>query len=216
MILSTEMLSSLEIIGSNIREIEFSFCFIPTLNILINFPKVEKITISACIFQNQFANDLKLEHINKLELNYDIDGEHDDFSQFLSIFPNLTDITFTDQIPFETFSRLPKLCISSTSLSLRLCLLPGNYRNVKFLALKKFHLEIVDGGNNWSDLVMSNPTIETLSFKTISINWVFNADKLIKVFELLPNMMHLKLGGAMKEKLNLFQNMKKSIKISLT
>ena len=140
---------------------------------MINFPKVEKITIRECRFHNQFANDLKLEHINKLELNYDIDGEHDKYSKFLSIFPNLTDITFTDQIPFETFSCLPKLCISLTSLSLRLCLLPGNYRNVKFLTLKKFHL---DGGNNWSDLVMSNPTIETLSFKTIR-NWDFNAER---------------------------------------
>ena len=85
MILNTEMLSSLERIGSNIREIEFSFCFIPTLNILINFPKVEKITIRACIFHNQFANDLKLEHLNELELNYDINGEHDNFSQCLGI-----------------------------------------------------------------------------------------------------------------------------------
>ena len=125
LILNTEMLS-LERIGSNVREIEFSFCFISTLNILINFPKVEKITIRACRFQNQFANDLKLEHINELELNYDINGEHDNFSQCLGIFPNLTDISFHTS---HLTSCL--VCNSLTSRSLRR-LLPRNHRNVKF------------------------------------------------------------------------------------
>ena len=44
--------------------------FIPTLNILKNFPKVEKITIRTCMFRNQFASDLKLEHLKELEFNY--------------------------------------------------------------------------------------------------------------------------------------------------
>ena len=180
------------------------------------------------LFLNQFQNvkslwicygpsDLKSINVNKnvtkIVLSiWKIYGKWYWCSVFESVqFPNLTDISFYNKISFETLSCLPNVCNNLTSLSLH-AMSPGYYRNLKFSALKKFHLEFFEGGNGWSDFVISNPTIETLSFKTIR-NWDFNADKLIKVFELLPNLMHLKLGGEIKVK---FKNMKKTIKISLS
>ena len=52
-------------------------------------------------------------------------------------------------------------------------------------------MELFDGGNDWSDFVISNPTIESLSLKNFTkwiLCWSFKADKLIKVCELLPNL----------------------------
>ena len=180
---------------------------------LVKFENIKTLHISII----DFPRNLKNIKVNKNLTKLILDGRDDDpdqYSQFLSIFPNIADITFTNQIPFETLSCLPNLCNSLTSLSLHR-LLPGNHRNVKFLALKEFHLEIYDGINDWSDLVISNPTIESLAFKTIFKSSNFDADKLIKVFELLPNMMHLILKEDMIFKSHLFQNMKQSIKISL-
>ena len=183
---------------------------------LVMFENVKTLRVRIFLF----PRNLKKIKVNKNVTKLFIDGRDDDtdqFSQFLSIFPNVTDISFLHEIPFETLFCLPKLCNSLTSLSLY-SLLPGNHRNVKFLALKKFHLELFDGGNDWRDLVISNPTIESLSFKKMS-KWIlcrsFKADKLIKVCELLPNLKRLILDGDMVDKWILFQNMKKSIELSL-
>ena len=76
--------------------------------------------------------------------------------QFLSIFPNLTEISFHRKILFETLCCLPNVCNNLTSLLL-FSISPGNYRNLKFSASKKFHLDFFEGGNDWSDFVISNP-----------------------------------------------------------
>ena len=112
-----------------------------------------------------------------------ISGPH---VQFFSIFPNLTDICFHKIISYEALSCLPNVCKNLTSLSLH-SMLPGYYRNIKFSALKKFHLELFEGGNDWSDLVSSNPTIESISFG-FTYKYVVNPYEMKMVLEPMPNL----------------------------
>ena len=87
---NTDMISSLKKIGSNVREIEFIFFWVRDVdvfqNILRNFPKVEKITMRACMFQNQQsnANVLKLEHLKELELDNSCADVIYDFNQVIN------------------------------------------------------------------------------------------------------------------------------------
>ena len=72
---NTKMLSSLNKIGSNVREIEFNRSCVSDVNvfqnILRNFPKVEKLKLKMCIFRIQQTNAivLQLEHLKELELD---------------------------------------------------------------------------------------------------------------------------------------------------
>ena len=81
------MLSSLKTIGYNIREIDFYFCHNITLdafkNILMNFPKVEKLSFLHCSFKYDLikidTKCLELENLKELVLddcclnvNYDL------------------------------------------------------------------------------------------------------------------------------------------------
>ena len=90
-ILNTEMLSSLERIGSNVREIEFSFCHFPTakifLDILRNFPKVEKITIIKCfLFSSEQLNHhlLILDYLKEIEMDKSYEHVNYDFNQLIN------------------------------------------------------------------------------------------------------------------------------------
>ena len=81
------MLSSLKTIGYNIREIDFDSCHNITIDafkkILMNFPKVEKLSCISCSFQNDCikidTKCLELENLKELVLedcrlnvNYDL------------------------------------------------------------------------------------------------------------------------------------------------
>ena len=166
------------------------------------------------IFLNKFQNvktlctvcptDLKSnvnKNVTKLVLYGRFMGSGSDV-EFLSIFPNLTDISFHTNISFEALSLLPNVCNNLTSLSLH-AMLPGNYRNLKFSALKKFHLESFEGGSDWSDLVISNPTIESLSFRFIYKNG-FHPDEIKNVIEPMPNLKHLILGDDISQEMLLY------------
>lgn len=79
-------------------------------------------------------------------------------------------------------------------------MLPGNNRNLKFSALKKLHLEYFESGNYLIDLVIPNPTIESLSFECLcKTKYYFNVNKTKMVFDSLPNLKYLILGDRIKE-----------------
>lgn len=173
-----------------------------------------------CIGEKSFPADFKTLKVNKSVTKLilrRINGDHVKYCKFVSLFPNVTDIIFPSETPFEVLFCLPNLCKALTSLSLH-TLLPGNYQNLKFFALKFFHLQKFEGGNNWSDFVLSNPTIETLSFEYSDADddeQYIDADKIKMVCEALPNLKYLNFGGNMKKKYYLLQNMRKKIQITM-
>lgn len=95
-------------------------------------------------------------------------------------------------------------------------MLSGNYQNLKFYTLKNYRLNAVNG-STWSDFVMTNQTIESISIKWISPgdydHEVFGKELKI-VCEVLPNLKHLKLCRNMNNKMHHVQSIKKSIQIS--
>ena len=138
-------------------------------------------------------------NVTKLVLYGKISGPR---VQFFSIFPNLTDIISHKKISYQALSCLPNVCNNIRSLSLH-SMSPGYYRNLKFSALKKLHLDLFEGGSDWSDLVISNPTIESLSFRFIYKNG-FHPDEIKKVIEPMPNLKHLILGDDISQKMLLY------------
>ena len=70
---NTDMLSSLNTIGSSIREIEINDCYDMNLeefqNILRIFPKAEKLTCDGCYFTKSEIDILVHESLNEVVLN---------------------------------------------------------------------------------------------------------------------------------------------------
>ncbi|CAO1320509.1 unnamed protein product [Diamesa hyperborea] len=182
---------------------------------LIDFLNTQKDSLESLAFRSQFPKDVLkvclnnfksvktlvyldgLTDFNIIKINKNVTklvllGKVIDDVRFFSIFPNLTDLSFFKEISFQALYRLSNVCKALTSLSLN-NMLPGNYRNVKFTALKKFHLLAFDGGHDWSDFVNSNPSIETLSFITVNAYCEFNTNEIKNVFEQMPNLKQLTL-----------------------
>ncbi|CAO1320554.1 unnamed protein product [Diamesa hyperborea] len=204
---------------------------------LIDFLNSQKDSLESLQLRSEFSNDVLEVCLNKfksvktllicdgltdfnfIKINKNVTklvlGKVRDDVRFLSIFSNLTDLSFSGEISFQALYRLSNVCKALTSLSLY-NMLPGNYRNVKFTGLKKFHLDEFDSGHDWIDFVNSNPSIEILSFKSISRSCMFRGNEIKNVFEQMPNLKELKLSSDFVEKFHIFRYMKKSIKITLT
>ncbi|CAO1435058.1 unnamed protein product [Diamesa hyperborea] len=144
------------------------------------------------------------------------------FCTILSLFPNVTDIYFIAQIPSRVLSHLTTCCTAITTLSLN-SFSPGKYKRIIFPVLKKFHLENLSDITEWSDFVLANRTIESLSFGTTTYKAFFPEKPLCQrvriVCELLPNLKHLKLGYNMRVEENylrtIAENCKKLLSIDV-
>lgn len=175
--------------------------------ILNKFKNIKTLRIDIAAFPADLSFYKKIK-VNRNVTKLMIYGDNEDIAQYcaiLSLFPNVTDIRFSSQVPLEVISCLPKCCSALNILSLD-SLRSGNYNNVKFPALKNFHLDWLENQCEWMHFVIANPTIESLSFK-----WVFEQlktdprlfGKALKIVcSSLPYLKHLKIGGYMNDYIN--------------
>lgn len=176
--------------------------------VLNEFNKLKTLVIDISGYPDNL-NFYKRIKVNKNVTELVLVGENEDtvkYCTLLSLLPNVTDFRFQTQIPFEVLSFLPKYFNALASLSLH-SLSSGNYKNVKFPALKNFHLDLTEELEEkieWFDLVMSNPTTESLSFERFhrysNIKPHQTFDEALKIVCAgLPNLKHLKIGFDMHE-----------------
>ncbi|CAO1434129.1 unnamed protein product [Diamesa tonsa] len=180
--------------------------------VLNKFLKVKTLRIDIAVFPDDL-NFYKRIKVNKNVTKLMIYGELEDtvrYCTILRLFPNVTDIRFSSQISCEVLTCLPKCCNALMSLSLD-SLRPGNYKNLKFPALKNLHFDWLANQSEWMNFVMANTTVESLSFKWIfeqlNMNPLQLFGKALKmVCSVLPNLKHLKLGGYMKDNMHYLQD----------
>ena len=108
-------------------------------------------------------------------------------------------------------SFLSNFCKVVTSLSLY-SFRRRNYQNFKFSVLKNLHLEIpaFGDGNEWSDFVMSNRTIESLSCKRF-YSWNFYENDIDSRETLGPKLKMVCGALSILKHLKLYENMKVSM-----
>ena len=167
--------------------------------ILNEFDQVKTLRIEVSVFPTElsfYKRILPNRRVTKL-IVHGMTEKNVQLCTILNIFPNVTDIYFMSEIPSRVLSYLSTCCNAITNLSLN-SFSPGKYKKIIFPALKKFHLENVGDETEWSDFVLANRTIETLSFGTTT-RLAFYPDKSLRqrvriVCELLPILRYLKLG----------------------
>lgn len=180
--------------------------------ILNKFINVKTLRIDIAAFPSDLSFYKRIK-VNKNVTKLMVYGEIEDtvlYCTILSLFPNVTDIRFSSQISCEVLTCLPKCCNAITKLSLD-SLRPGNYKNLKIVALKNLHLDWLANQCEWMNFVMANPTIESLSFKWIFEQLNMNPQQLFgkalkMVCSVLPNLKHLKLGGYMNDNMHNLQD----------